>query len=784
MNWFNPYRCRTGLVTLTLSLIVLLSLLIWDSQPAWAHRPHHVVTDVQVSPRFSEDQTLFILVRNNLYKSIDAGNSWQRLVDGLDSAGLSGLALSKQSRDRLYLSTRGNGVYRSNDGGLSWTQQVNGLSRLELEAIAVSPNNENLLLVAGHDGGLYRSENGGEQWQSVWMENQPITSLSFTPDNPQVIFAGTAEGEVHRSDDAGITWVRSSQLNEAGNETGAITAIAPSPDFSQDNQLWLGTATAGVFYSGDGGNQFAAIDSDLPDLQITDLLALAPAGGQPQLLLSTWDAGFFRSDDGGQTWNPAQGELAKDGQADELEEPHFYGLATSPTALAEGYVFMGGFNSLYRSEDGGQQWQQLETLSPDIVMAFDISPNYSQDQTLALGTYVNGLYLTKDGGQSWQRPSRGLHLPWFTNNFNQPHQDPRRYFHVAFSPNYANDQTLFASVLWTKLLRSTNGGLSWQVLALPSETRGVTLVVSPNFAEDETVYVAGQYGKFFRSDDGGRHFQTVADIGAPGGNDAPSFVASPNFIEDGILLATGPGGIYQSSDRAETWTRLTSDPAWDTRRNLQIAISPNYAADGTIFVGTNAGVFWSADAGASWQPLAGLADFADDYIEAMAVSPEFESDRTLVTSIRGRGLWRSLDGGQSFTQIGDSKLLFSKLNGIPSAGMAIQFSPNYGQDNTLYAMGDPNTALYRSRDQGLTWETLRVPDLQLAAPSFVEQGQIYAQVYRGRILRFGLAAALGLVSYVALSWFTRRRTLPMPRAVIPVIGTVVIFSSSLVILFK
>ncbi|MFP4220373.1 MAG: VPS10 domain-containing protein [Phormidium sp.] len=780
MNWFNPYYRCTRLVTLTLSLIVLLAVLIGGGQPALAHRPHHVVTEVQISPRFSEDETLFIVVRNNLYKSIDAGNSWQRLVDGLDSQNLSGLALSQQNRERLYLSTRGDGVYRSTDGGLSWTQQVNGLGSRDLEAIAVSPDNDELLLVAGHDGGLYRSDNGGDQWQSVWMENQRITSLSFTPDNPQVIFVGTAEGEVHRSDDAGTTWVRSSQLDE----TGAITAIAPSTNFSQDNQLWLGTETAGVFSSSDGGNQFTAINSDLPDLQITDLLALAPDGGQPQLLLSTWDAGFFRSDDGGQTWNPAQGELAKDVQADELEEPHFYGLATSPAALAEGYVFMGGFDSLYRSEDGGQQWQQLETLSPDVVMAFDISPNYAQDQTLALGTYVNGIYLTKDGGQSWQRPSRGLHLPWFTNNFEQQYQDPRRYFHVAFSPNYGNDQTLFVSILWTKLLRSTDGGVSWQVVDLPSETRGVTLLVSPNFAEDETVYVAGQYGTFFRSTDGGRNFQTVADIGAPGGNDAPSFVASPNFIEDGILLATGPGGIFQSSDRAETWTRLTSDPAWETRRNLQIAISSNYAADGTIFVGTDAGVFWSTDAGASWQPLAGLGDFADDYIEAIAVSPEFEGDRTLVVSIRGQGLWRSVDGGQSFDQIGDSKLLFSKLDRIPSAGMAIQFSPNYGEDNTLYAMGDPNTALYRSRDQGLTWETLRVRDLELADPSLVEQGQIYLKVYRGRILRVGLAAVLGLVSYGVLSWFTRRRTLPIPRAVIPVVGTVVIFSSSLVILFK
>lgn len=780
MNWLNPHFPRSRFLSLIISLIILFSSLVSAPQAAWSHVPHDVVTQVAVSPSFEEDKTLFIVVRNNLYKSTNSGDSWQRLVQGLDYDEISHLTLSAQSRNVLYLSTRGNGVYQSTDAGRSWTQRTDGLRSLDLGAIAVSANDANLVLVAGQDGGLYRSENGGEAWQSVWMDNRQITSLAFSEDQPDTVFVGTKEGELHRSDDGGITWVRLSQLNG----TGSITAIAPSPNFRNDNQLWLGTEAAGLWSSRDGGNRFTALDADIPDPHITDVLAVNDDHNSPQLVLSTWDAGFFRSPDAGETWTAAQDGLEKDNQADQLEEPHFYDLDTSTTTLAEGFIFLGGFNGLYRSEDGGQQWQNLETLSPNLVTTFDISPNYAQDQSLAIGTYVNGIYLSHDSGQTWVRPSRGLHLPWFTNTFEEQYQDPRRYFHLVFSPNYADDQTLFVSILWTKLLRSTDGGESWEISSLPSEMRGNALLISPSFREDQTVYMTGQRGKFFRSEDGGRQFQEVADLGVTGGNYGPSLVASPNFEADDILLATGPGGIYRSRDRAETWERLTRDAAWETRRNLQIAISPNYEEDQTIFVGTDAGAFWSLDAGASWDSIPGLAALNDTYIEAIAISPEFAGDRTLVVSIRGQGLWRSTDGGQQFSQIGDNQLLFSKLNRMASGGMAIQFSPNYGQDNTLYAMGDTTTTLYRSTDQGMTWETLRVPNLPRAEPTAIEQAQIYAYVYRGRILRFGLATVLGLVSYAILSWLTRRRKLPIPRPVIPVIGTLLVFSGSLIVLFN
>jgi hypothetical protein len=74
---------------------------------AFAHRPHDVISQVEVSPDFQTDNTVYILVRNNFYKSSDGGSNWKRLIQGLDYTGeLSSLSLSPLNKNILYLASR------------------------------------------------------------------------------------------------------------------------------------------------------------------------------------------------------------------------------------------------------------------------------------------------------------------------------------------------------------------------------------------------------------------------------------------------------------------------------------------------------------------------------------------------------------------------------------------------------------------------------------------------------------------------------------------------------
>ena len=66
---------------LGLMAALLLGLLSLSVQ---AHDPHDVAQQVELSPNYRQDRSVYLLVRGNFLKSTDGGTTWQRQVQGLD----------------------------------------------------------------------------------------------------------------------------------------------------------------------------------------------------------------------------------------------------------------------------------------------------------------------------------------------------------------------------------------------------------------------------------------------------------------------------------------------------------------------------------------------------------------------------------------------------------------------------------------------------------------------------------------------------------------------------
>ena len=66
-------------------------------------------------------KTMFVAMRDGLFKSADAGASWART--GNDLRNLAAVTINPKKRDEVYVSTMDGTIYLSADGGMKWKKQ-------------------------------------------------------------------------------------------------------------------------------------------------------------------------------------------------------------------------------------------------------------------------------------------------------------------------------------------------------------------------------------------------------------------------------------------------------------------------------------------------------------------------------------------------------------------------------------------------------------------------------------------------------------------------------------
>jgi photosystem II stability/assembly factor-like uncharacterized protein len=298
--------------------------------------------------------------------------------------------------------------YISRDGGQTWGQSQGGLAGscgLHWPSLAVSPDytHDQTLLAGVYDLGILKSTDGGQLWRPSGVSlpdrftRKILLSPGFAADKTAFAMAGYHS---YRSTDGGNTW-RILNLPSSARY-GQWQDLALSTEFDRD-QIILGsvrdnqTQHAQVFISGDGGEQWAEV-GEMPEEATT--LSLAP-------LFRTWQTAFaygpytlYRSTDGGQHWTPVltiqAGGIKQLLYAPDIEpnRPMFLLSALTDQTISRSVES----NRLYRSNDGGLTWQPFELPTGVIPTAVAISPHFTQDRTLFIGT-ADGQVLTLEDTQ-------------------------------------------------------------------------------------------------------------------------------------------------------------------------------------------------------------------------------------------------------------------------------------------------------------------------------------------------------------------------------------------------
>jgi serine/threonine protein kinase/photosystem II stability/assembly factor-like uncharacterized protein len=253
---------------------------------------------------------------SGVYKSEDAGRTWQLASNGLPKEDVRALAFSHGSPPTLYASAGARGdVFASVDGAQSWTQVGN----YELTGfggrLVVAPGNADLLFVAEDVRGTYRSLDGGRNWlpanQGLPKDSNGshnVQSLAIDPTDPNVVYAGTGWGPF------------------GGN---------------------------GVYKSTDGGENWSPANRGMIDYSIT-ALAIDPAN--PQTIYAGGNGGeLFKSSDGGQTWDNLTAKLAV---PSENSRSALRAILLDPAAPQTVYL-LGEREGVMVSADGGGAWRLL-----------------------------------------------------------------------------------------------------------------------------------------------------------------------------------------------------------------------------------------------------------------------------------------------------------------------------------------------------------------------------------------------------------------------------------------
>ncbi|MEU3087730.1 WD40/YVTN/BNR-like repeat-containing protein [Streptomyces massasporeus] len=656
--------------------------------------------------------------------SATGGYRWRNAVQG-GTGFITGVLFHPSVRGLAYLRTDIGGAYRWDDRTDRWIPLTDHLgwddwNLLGVEAMAVDP---------AHPNRVYLSL--GTYAQS-WAGN----------------------GAVLRSEDRGATWQRTDLTVKLGaNEDGRGCGERLLVDPRDSDTLWLGTRHDGLLKSTDRGATWKAASFPAAPGATGQGITLLVAAGRS--VYAGWGdsdgtAGkpsLYRTSDG-TTWEAVPGQpagaaarvpvrAAYDRHTRELYVT--YADAPGPNGQSDG--------SVHKLRTTTGKWSEVTPVKPggaagdggtDSFGYGGVAVDARNPGTVVVSTnnrwsLVDTLYRTTDGGRTWTSlkdravldVSETPYLKWGADKpkfgwwIQAVGLDPYDSRHIV----YGTGATLYGTrdlTHWAPQIRGVEEASVRQLISPPTGTAhllsgsgdiGVMyhdrLTASPSrgmasnpvfgtatglsLAPAKPSYVVragwGDHGNGAFSNDGGRTwapFEAQPDVA----RSAPGPIAT-NADGSVLLWSFGtadPG--YRSADNGAGWSEVASFPKGAAPVADPVDPARFYAFDTTT--GT---LFASTDSGRTFTARATGLNSGDTEFQLVA-APGRSGDLWL--SLKWNGLYRSTDGGATFTKVASCWASYTLGFGKAARGASYPALYMVGSTETI-------TAVYRSDDEAKTW---------------------------------------------------------------------------------
>ncbi len=311
----------------------------------------------------------------------------------------------------------------------------------------------------------------------------------------------------------------------------------------------------------------------------------------PDRLYASQTSGWFgqvvqRSNDGGKTWEPVGNKFVYDG----VPGPHKWYDGTphpwefkrvwhfEPSPADPEVVYAGAEDAaIFRTDDGGQTWQELPGLrgiKGDLwqpgaggLGAHTIVLDPADPRRIFTAISAAGVFRTDDAGKTWRPATGGLKSPY---ELPDPDAEVGHCVHrIAMHPSRPN--VLFMQKHWD-VMRSDDAGETWREISgdLPTD---FGFVVDVHAHEPDTVYVvpiksdSEHYppdGKLrvYRSRTGGDEWEALTK-GLPQSDCYVNVLREAMAVDSldpcGVYFGTTGGQVYASANAGDTWAPIVRD---------------------------------------------------------------------------------------------------------------------------------------------------------------------------------------------------------------------------------
>ncbi len=620
-----------------------------------------------------------------VWKTTDAGNTWQNISDGFFGGSVGAVAVSESDNNVMYVgmgekTVRGNvssgdGVWKTENGGKTWKHMGLKNSR-HIPRMRIHPKNSDIVFagVMGdlykptQDRGVYKTTDGGVTWRKVLFSNEDagIVDLIIDPNNPRILYATTwnvrrtpyslssgGDGSaLWKSTDEGETWTNISTNKGLPGGIWGIAGVTVSPVNSDIVYALIENDKGGVYKSTDAGETWKLINSERKLRQRAWYYTRLYADTQDEDILYVLNVRYHKSTDGGKTYST-------------YNAPHgdHHDLWIAPEDNQR--MIIGDDGGAQISFDAGENWStmnnqptaQFYRVTTDNHFPYRILAAQQDNSTVRISHRTDGSFITESdwestaggesahiavdplnddivyGGSYGGYLTRINHKTGDARAINVWPDDPMGHgaedfkyrfqwnFPIFFSPN--NKKRLYAAS--NHLHATDDEGQSWKL-------------ISPDLTRNDPKTLGPSGGPITKDNTGVEYYGTI-------------FAAAESPYEPGLIYTGSDDGlVHVTKNNGQTWDNITPKKMPEWMMINCIEVDP-FTKGGAYIVGTKYKtgdyqpyIYKTENYGKSWELLVnGIEDEA--FTRALRADPKRKG---LLYAGTEKGMYISFDDGKNW----------------------------------------------------------------------------------------------------------------------------------------